>query len=257
MDNKGRYKKAEREAIIEAFRAGNIGKYNPPFQIIEELFDKFAKYGSAAFGETFNNPLNPFYSKTKKLNANLAKFAVHKVMHNMQDLENASKIYGADEFEGVAKKINERYLFQWLETEYNTTTKLANSARKWSEVELDRETFPFLEYVAIVDDNSRDEHAILNGVIRPVNDAFWDEHFPPNGYNCRCTVSQVRRGEVTDLRKLPMQDIDASMNSVFKVNAGKQGQIFNGTHPYFDKRKRVFNKKQQALADDLTKKLLI
>lgn len=256
MDNKGRFKKAEREELIERFLAGKISKTDLPFDIIEQIYEQMLGYGKAGFGETFTDPYNPFYSTTKKFNENLARFSAHKIAHNLNDLENARKTLTSEQFATQAPKIQEKYLFNWLETEYKTNQKLSSGARKWAEVSADKEVFPYLEYVAILDENTRDEHAALDGIIKKVDDSFWDTYFPPNGYNCRCSVNRVRSGTETDLRKKPIQETDKNMNTIFKHNPGKQGVIFKGTHPYFDNRKRNLTKQQKRKAEEIAKKLL-
>jgi len=45
-----------------------------------------------------------------------------------------------------------------------------------------------IEYIAIMDDRVRDEHAALNGFIALKSDPIWDKIRPPNGYNCRCDI---------------------------------------------------------------------
>jgi len=256
MDTQGRFKKAEREELIERFLAGKISKTALPFDVIEQIYDQMLSYGSAGFGETFTNPYNPFYDTTKKFNKNLAKFSAYKISHNLNDLENARKLLGDQEFQGKAKKIQEKYLFNWLETEYITNQKQAAGARKWAEVTGDKQTFPLLQYIAIIDDNTRDEHAGLDGIIRKVDDDFWDVYFPPNGYNCRCSVDSLRRASETDLRQRPMKEVNQNMNTIFKSNPGKSGQIFNGSHPYFDRRKRTLTKQQMKEADRMAEKLI-
>ncbi|MBQ7855294.1 MAG: hypothetical protein IJ352_09820 [Muribaculaceae bacterium] len=37
--------------------------------------------------------------------------------------------------------------------------------------------------------------AALHGVTLPIDDPFWDSFLPPNGWNCRCTAVQVRKGK--------------------------------------------------------------
>lgn len=37
----------------------------------------------------------------------------------------------------------------------------------------------------------RPHHQALNGVVRPAEDAFWQTHYPPNGWGCRCRVVGV------------------------------------------------------------------
>lgn len=256
MDNKGRFKKAEREELIERFLAGKISKTKLPFDVIEQIYEQMLSYGSAGFGETFTDPMNPFYDTTKKFDKNLARFSAYKITHNLNDLENARKLLSDQEFAGKAKKIQEKYLFNWLETEYTTNQKQANGARKWAEVSADKQTFPYLQYVAIIDENTRDEHAALDGIIKKINDSFWDTYFPPNGYNCRCSVDRLRRAAETDLRNRPVKEVDQNMNTIFKSNPGKSGQIFPGSHPYFDRRKRALTKQQIKEADRMAEKLV-
>jgi SPP1 gp7 family putative phage head morphogenesis protein len=256
MDNKGRFKKAEREQLIERFLAGKISKINLPFDVIEQIYEQMLRYGKAGFGETFTDPYNPFYSTTKKFNENLARFSAYKITHNLNDLENARKTLTGEQFARQAPKIQEKYLFNWLETEYKTNEKLSQGARKWAEIEADKNVFPFLEYVAILDDNTRDEHAALDGIVKPVNHSFWDKYMPPNGYNCRCSVDKRRNATETDLRKKPLQEVDNNMNEIFKHNPGKSGKIFKGSHPYFDQRKRNLTSEQKKQAEEMANKLL-
>lgn len=256
MDNKGRFKKAEREELIERFLAGKISKTNLPFDVIEQIYEQMLKYGKAGFGEAFTDPYNPFYSTTKKFDENLARFSAYKITHNLNDLENARKTLTGEQFAKQAPKIQEKYLFQWMETEYRTNEKLSAGARNWAKISAEKETFPYLQYVAILDDNTRDEHAALDGIIRKVNDGFWDSYMPPNGYNCRCSTDQVRNATETDLRTKPIKEVDNNMNEIFKHNPGKSGKIFNGTHPYFDRRKRALTKQQNGEAERMTKKIL-
>lgn len=50
------------------------------------------------------------------------------------------------------------------------------------------ELLPFWEYSAVNDDRTRPTHRALDGIIYPAKHEFWDTHFPPWGFNCRCTV---------------------------------------------------------------------
>ena len=52
------------------------------------------------------------------------------------------------------------------------------------------EEFGWLMYDAVNDDRTRDEHAALDNMAWP-KDEFPDEHWPPNGFNCRCEVRSL------------------------------------------------------------------
>lgn len=48
---------------------------------------------------------------------------------------------------------------------------------------------PFWVYHDVGDDRVRETHHALNGLILPANDQFWNDHFPPWDFNCRCSVT--------------------------------------------------------------------
>lgn len=64
---------------------------------------------------------------------------------------------------------------------------------------------PYLMYSAILDDRTRETHRAMHGIIRPVDDKFWNTNMPPNGYNCRCTVVQLSTAQA-DLRRRALRN---------------------------------------------------
>jgi uncharacterized protein with gpF-like domain len=59
------------------------------------------------------------------------------------------------------------------------------------------------------DTRTRPAHKAMDNVIKPVGDAFWKTHYPPNGYRCRCSVVSLtesqakKRGGVTNDKDIP------------------------------------------------------
>ena len=116
-------------------------------------------------------------------------------------------------------------------------------AVKWKEWEQDGDRYD-LQYRTAGDDRVREEHAALDGITLPPSDPFWDSYLPPNGWNCRCTTVQVRRG------KYPQSDPAAAMaagarctdtpkKQIFRFNPGKQEKIFPPKHPYYKVPKEI------------------
>jgi SPP1 gp7 family putative phage head morphogenesis protein len=55
---------------------------------------------------------------------------------------------------------------------------------------------PYWQYVAVMDSRTRPAHAAMNGKVFPSDDPFWQKNYPPNGFNCRCTVRTLSGREM-------------------------------------------------------------
>ena len=66
-------------------------------------------------------------------------------------------------------------------------------AAKWEQYAQDGDRY-LLQYRTAGDDHVRPEHASLEGVTLPITDTFWQEIYPPNGWNISyCTAFPMRR----------------------------------------------------------------
>ena len=74
---------------------------------------------------------------------------------------------------------------------FDTNLRSAHAAGKWEQIERLKDSAPFLRYVAVLDDRTRPDHAAWHGTVLPADDPWWDTHYPPNGWYCRCTVQQL------------------------------------------------------------------
>lgn len=55
---------------------------------------------------------------------------------------------------------------------------------------------PYWRYVAVNDSRTRPQHRMWHNTILPADDPWWDTHYPPNGWNCRCTVVSMSKSEM-------------------------------------------------------------
>jgi SPP1 gp7 family putative phage head morphogenesis protein len=74
---------------------------------------------------------------------------------------------------------------------FDTNVRMAHQAGKWEQAQRTKERRPYMRYVAVLDDRTRPEHQAWHGLVLPIDDPFWQTHYPPNGWNCRCTVQTL------------------------------------------------------------------
>lgn len=133
------------------------------------------------------------------------------------------------DFKTRALALNEEYNVNWLQTEYNTAVASAQGAAKWQQFWNERKDYN-LKFQTVGDKRVRDEHQLLDGIVLPVDDAWWNTHYPPLGFNCRCEAIQVAKSEaVTEKGKIAAVDVP----KMFQNNVGKTGQVFTKDHPYW------------------------
>lgn len=85
-----------------------------------------------------------------------------------------------------------------VQTIYRTALKEAYSVGNYNELmnnDIAREFFPYVQYVAIIDGRTREDHEAMNGVIFAVGSGDHYRWTPPNGYNCRCDLVEINRFE--------------------------------------------------------------
>jgi SPP1 gp7 family putative phage head morphogenesis protein len=74
---------------------------------------------------------------------------------------------------------------------YETNMRQAALAAKWKSFWLNRKSKPYLRYVGILDDRIRPLHRAWHNTVLPIEDPWWDTHYPMNGYGCRCDVQAL------------------------------------------------------------------
>ncbi len=80
-----------------------------------------------------------------------------------------------------------------LETVWRTNCQVAYGTGRRHALEEVKADLPLWRYNAVMDDRTRPEHAALDGIIFPADHPFWDDHFPPWGFACRCNVTPLMR----------------------------------------------------------------
>lgn len=147
-----------------------------------------------------------------------------------------------ERFLNDVRKIDETYNSNYLRAEYNFVQASAEMAAKWEKFMEDGDHY-YLQYRTQHDDKVRPEHASLDRVTLPPSDSFWESYYPPNGWNCRCTVVQVlkRKYEPTphdEAMSLGEEALQTDKKRIFRFNSGKEQKTVPDYNPYTIKRCR-------------------
>lgn len=173
------------------------------------------------FGDLKYN--DPDFDLLQRLKANADRFAGYKSAWQTAHIRKVEP--------GQMPAINSSYNVNWMRTEYVHTVRSARAVKNWQAIEQDKDLYPFLEYMPSTAAEPRNEHQRLYGVIKPVDDHFWNTWMPPSDWGCRCSVKQVRSNEGG---KEPPTDIKLPP-ATMRNNPGKSGQIFTDDHPMIAK----------------------
>lgn len=182
------------------------------------------------------------YLMLKALQENVYIFSAAKTYQQTNELEymrekvsralaSETRVNQFNEFKKQAKEILKEYNEHRLRAEYNSATSQGRTASQWQEIKSKEKDLPVLKYQTVGDARVRPEHVILDNIVKPVGDKFWDHFMPPNGWNCRCTVIQDEDEPSTDTSGLTVSPNDVPPE--FRFNAGKERIVFSPKHPYF------------------------
>jgi hypothetical protein len=139
-----------------------------------------------------------------------------------------------------------------LKVIYDTNLRTAHSEGQWQRIQDSKEAFPYLEYDGANSEHPRLQHSAWDGLTLPVDDPFWQAHFPVKEYGCKCraiprSARQVERsgksiGPAPEVPTLPY--VNARTGEVQKIPAG--------VHPSFH---YPPGGRRASLADHLVSKL--
>lgn len=141
-----------------------------------------------------------------------------------------------ERFLNDVQSIDSTYNANYLRAEYNFVAASAEMAGRWEQFMRDGDRYN-LQYRTQRDDKVRPEHAALDRVTLPPSDSFWEEFYPPNGWNCRCTVVQVRKSKYPatshdEAMRLGDEALQRDTKGIFRFNAGKEGKSVPDYNPY-------------------------
>jgi uncharacterized protein with gpF-like domain len=75
-----------------------------------------------------------------------------------------------------------------LQTIFDTNMRASYQAGQWASIQRNAADRPYLMYAHTTSLHPRIEHLAWDGTCLPADDPWWDTHYPPNGWGCKCGV---------------------------------------------------------------------
>ncbi len=93
---------------------------------------------------------------------------------------------------------------------FNNNVRSSYLAGRWQQYQRVKDRRPFLGYFTVGDPRVRDQHQAWEGTVLKIDDPWWDTHYPPNGFNCRCSTRSLsqRQMEREDLKETAAPPLD-------------------------------------------------
>lgn len=115
-----------------------------------------------------------------------------------------------------------------LRTIYESNIRTALAAGHWEKAQRTKRALPYFIYQLGPSERHRPEHVALEGTMLPVDDPFWNTHYPPNGWGCKCWLRQITKYEYD---KLSSEGVPAQGDPVLDPQGRPTGRIRSRTIP--------------------------
>lgn len=96
-----------------------------------------------------------------------------------------------------------------LKTIYDANLRAARAAGQWDRIQRTKDALPYLLYNLGPSEHHRPQHVAWSGTLLPADDPWWQSHFTPNGWGCKCWIRQVGRAEHGRLVRDGMKDAES------------------------------------------------
>ncbi|MDX2350644.1 MAG: phage minor head protein [Porticoccus sp.] len=140
-------------------------------------------------------------------------------------LENGTTIADFD-FDGIVAKHGWNYKGSrgWrTNVIFNTNLRTAHMAGRWKQIQRVKKQRPWMIYMTVGDEAVRPEHANWNKQVLSVDDPWWDTHYPPNGWGCRCYINTASQKQLDRQGLTP--DKPSPIKTTERINT-RTGEIF-------------------------------
>ena len=118
------------------------------------------------------------------------------------------------EFQKAVKESGIELSPHHLDNIFRTNIQNAYAHGIWTQQQENKANRPYLKYSSLTDSRVRPSHLALNNIVRHIDDSFCYTHYPPNGFQCRCSVdalteAQAKKQGITIDDELPSVQPDS------------------------------------------------
>lgn len=117
---------------------------------------------------------------------------------------------------------------------FDANIRTANAAGQWARIQRSKTVLPYLIYQHTTSAEPREEHWgwAEQPVVLPVDHPWWDTHFPPNGWQCKCWVLQATEEDAYEAGWRPGTEApDDALVPWFNARTGETQMIPEGIDP--------------------------
>lgn len=235
-----RYSEKKINTLLAAIYDGRITQGNLPEDLYFAIANHLKKGLYEGFGGTILDFSGPPLELLQELRENIYMFSGAKTFQTVRAVESLVKENGElrpfKEFRQVA--IDEYNLFNktWAQTEYDTCIGSGQSAYRWTQIEADRDVFPYIQLTVVEDSNTTIICRPLDKLIFEIDDPAMKKYYPPNHFNCRTgalSLDKYARPSSRAEVDRALKHMDDHMPEVFKMNVGLDRVVFSKEHGYF------------------------
>lgn len=227
------------ESIAHALVNIYKGEMDIDHEVEEHLFQEASKIFRDAIDEGYANaaeenaplPEEAFREAILHSADVFSAFRTHRMQKDIaaQLLDSKGQLKPFSKFVKDVSPYIEHRNRTWLQTEYDTAVIRAQNAAEWKMFEQEKDVYPNLEWIQSTSPDPGADHMIFWGTIRPVDDAFWNEHRPGDRWNCKCELRQTDKNATA----VPESDGKSDAARGLETNPAKAEELFSQKHPYY------------------------
>lgn len=119
---------------------------------------------------------------------------------------------------------------------YDTNLRMSYAAGNWASITRNQGDLPYLMYAHTTSLHPRAEHLAWDGICLTVDDPWWDTHYPPNGWGCKCGVISLTRQQYASMNSSGLITTSAPqslLRLIVNPRTGEETQTPVGIDPGF------------------------